>query len=631
MDRLKWTLEFDLKNDGAGLKKADQLLGNVQNKIGGVSNQIGGFSKQFQGLSSSMGGLSSGFGNLGSMMSGMGGILSGVISVAVKAFQALDDFTDKAVSAFTTRNQTLRTYTTILGDATKAQERFNYVSALALNSEAERKQLQGVDTRLAVAGYRGQEANRALLTIADLVTVAPNEEKTVASQRLSKAFGDIKGKGYLQQEELNQFEGLLSQRYVKEEVAKELGVSLSKVDDKLRKREITSDVGIRAIEKASLRQLNTSKAGEFATSGSGDIGTMLSNQKEALQNALLAIDPDTLASYDAYKKSIQGVTDALNETTETGKNVKYVLEYLSDLGMSVRTFFNEFVTGFIDSFAKNFRETFETFKQTFGQTKDDINSVSVVAKGLGTALGYLGKTAAYIAGYFSIAGRAIDYEVRKWQELKAWAADTWEYIKDKTMDIWDGLKELFGGLYDMVSGIIHLSLDEIQRGLDRLSGANYSSRTAGKDYEENMNRLKWTRAAEDVSKMAQAFAKSQDKQKKDAAAAMQAEKDKAAKSKNGVSGEFVNFDNFQGGVLKDLNLYMQSFGFKPNLPGGKSLPYVPGPQKLPTIKPIIQIDKFEQNITGDGASPKEIAQEAYTLFTQEIGRRIVRSPMPLTT
>lgn len=656
MDSIKWTLEFDLLNGGSGLKETISLLNQVAQNTKNVTSSakqsddaLKAFKKSLSNVqtetsklnTTSLNGL---LGSLKTLSGSLGGIIgqftsfTSVTSGLKAAFHALDEFTDKAVEAFSERTSALRTYTTVLGDAKAAQEEFNFVSQLAQKTEFDRAQIDRVSRKLVTSNFKDEAQRRAAeLTIADIASAAPLNQRETALNRSTLAFSKIQGRGYMQEGDLRQFLGLLSGKSIKEEIAKSLGIKENQVSDKLRDRAVSSDVAIAAIQRATLGQFNTSKLGEFATGAAGDITTMLSNQREAEQNALLNISPETLASYETYRESIQGITDAMSQQTNEGKNYKYILETISEIGMAVRTFINDFKSGFLDSFGQVFGAVRELLGENgFGDVQEGLKGLSTLFKGLGFVIGLV---AGVISGtlikawdYLIVLARQMSIGFRF---LYASLKDAGDYISDKTLDIYDGLKSIFEGLYLMIKGVINLSFDTIKEGFGKLSNTSFSSRSDGKDYnsarEELSKQLREERIAALAKAKAELEAKNKNKDDKDNGGGAGGGRGRG-RGGRGESGLAVNF-NAYGGPLADLAAYMQMKGFSnPSLPGASYVPQaINGAPNLPPLKPQISIENFVQNIDGGGTSPKEIANEAYTRFTQEIGRRIVRSPMPQVT
>ena len=95
----------------------------------------------------------------------MGVVAAAVVGLGIgikKAYDGIDAITERAIEGFSMRTSIMRSYSTILGSAQQAQERFNKVSELGLRTEFTREQLQGVDTRLMVSKFRGEEADKML-------------------------------------------------------------------------------------------------------------------------------------------------------------------------------------------------------------------------------------------------------------------------------------------------------------------------------------------------------------------------------------------------------------------------------------------------------------------------------------
>jgi len=646
-------LGFSVTDSAGGLKKAASQLKDVEKNLDKIADTAEKkATPAFSNLFKSFSDLFSGSGALGKISSvlsssggGLGSILktlsfeAGVATAAIyglsKAFSALDEFTDRASEAFSERTNSLRLYTTILGDATKAQEEFNFVSALGQKTEFTREQIEKVSRKLVVSGFKDTaERQKAELTIADIASATPLDQRETATSRLSLAFSKIKGNNYLQQGDLKQFTGLLGRQGIKEELAAALNTNLKGVDDKIRNKEVNADTAIAAIQRATLKQFGTSKLGEFSVGAADDITTLLSNQQEGEKNALLAIEPEKLASFETFKDSIKEITDLMNSATDDGKNYKYVLETISEIGLAIKTFVNDFKAGFIEGFGEVFKAVRE-----FLNVGDDAADVQSGIKALGSAFKtvgiILGGLVGFLGGVFVKAWDLVIGVAQRVSEgfrfLGAALKDIGSYISDRTLDIYDGLKSIFEGLYLMIKGVISLSFSTIKEGFNKLSTTSFSSRTEGKSYDTNVDALVVTLAKEKQEAI--------NKSKADALkskASKDLEDNKASSGSGGSSksksGFAVDFNAYKG-PIGDLGAYLKSVGIDtPKIPGASLVPHsVNGPERIPTIKPQIFIDNFIQNIEADGSSPKEVAQEAYTRFTQEIGRRIVRSPSPLVT
>jgi tape measure domain-containing protein len=676
---LKWSLQFDVAG-GAALKQATSLLQDLSTKISEASsktNKASGVMKNaFSGGSSGGGsGILGAVGNLKNALSGVeaGGLSAvgslgrmagmagpvGVVAAAVvglgvgikKAYDGIDEITERAIEGFSMRTSIMRSYSTILGSAQQAQERFNKVSELGLRTEFTREQLQGIDTRLTVAGFRGKEADNMLLTISDLAAVLPENERKMGVNRAGLAFSQIKQKGYLQGEEIRQLAGFLNVGMLKEEIAKSVGKNPGDVDQLVRDKKISADVALAAAQRATLKQLGTSKLGEFSTGAAGSISTMLSNREEALQNAFLNIDPESLPGFKRYKDAIEGVTQAMNASTESGKNVKFALEDLSNIGMSFRAAGNSFVSGFIESFAESYRKAVSAFGGDSKSVASSFEMLTEAMKKVGTIVGYVGYAAGFLSRVFEKAGNVADFVSNvmsvAWGFVKDYAAyaagplkmvgtllgvlgkvgeKLWwvlEKLGSAFITIYEViasfLARVFHGVGSIIEGIVSRSWSKIKEGASflwngtSLSGEKTSFQQALDNLrtnQENRDQKLANEAAESIQQ--KALQENIEKKKLEAMKTSEA-------SSSGGGGGGGRGSREKGGIPI-------SFDY------AGSLPVITSAQLSPVVGPVpptmaspqapspVRVDTIIINVDGGSSSPTEIANQIYTKISQQLAR-----------
>lgn len=678
----KWSLQFDLAGGGAALKQANSLLSQMSSQVSGASSKLGNFSGVMKnafsgGSSGGGGGILGAVGNLKNALSGVqaGGLSAvgslgrmagmagpvGVVAAAVvglgigikKAYDGIDAITERAIEGFSMRTSIMRSYSTILGSAQQAQERFNKVSELGLRTEFTREQLQGVDTRLMVSKFRGEEADKMLLTIADLASVVPENERAKKISNAGLAFAQIKGLGYLRGEEIRQLMGLLNVSTFKEEIGKAVGKKPEDVDKLIGSRKISADVAIAAAQRATLRDLGTSKLGEFSTGASGSISTMLSNREEAVQNAFLNIDPESLPGFKRYKDAIEGVTQAMNASTESGKNVKFALEDLSNIGMSFRAAGNSFVSGFIESFAESYRKAVSAFGGDSKSVGSSFDMLTEAMKKVGTVVGYVGYAAGFLSRGFekvgTVAGFVSDIVSVAWGAIKdaavfasgplqiigeilsalgKVAGFVYQMIKDFVSVFYDifknlflGLSQIFYGIGKIISGIINTSWSEIKEGALIIakgqgeSGEKTNLQQAFDNLKTNREsrEQKLANEAADAQKQ-KALQENIEKKKMEAAA-----KADASSSGGGGGGGGGRGSREKGGIPI-------SFDY------AGSLPVITSAQLSPVVGPVpptmaspqapspVRVDTIIINVDGGSSSPTEIANQLYTKLSQQLAR-----------
>lgn len=661
-ENLNWTLQFDLAQGGAGITKATSLLKDLHMQIMQANQETMSFGKNFKGMlnntrSGGSRGFSGGIGssatkagsgisNINSMKSALSGLQSsgigaasglsriasaaGPVAVAVglavasvkATYDVIDDYTEKAIKGFSMRTTALRTYSTILGSTEKAQERFNKVSDLAVKTEFTREQIQSVDSRLTVAGFRGEAADKMLLTIADLASVVPENERKSKMNQAGLAFSQIEQKGVLQGEEIRQLAGFLNIKMFKEEIAKATGNKLNDVDSLIRAKKITSDVAIAAAQRATLRQLGTDKLGEFSTGAAGSLGALLSNKEEAMQNLFLNIDPDTLPAYKMYKKSIEGVTESMNASTESGRNMKYVFESVSNLGMGFRAAGNKFMQSFIESFGKSFRWAMGKLGGDADKTADSFETLSKVFAAVGKVVGYVGAVAGAIVANYENAGNRLQFIYNTGRMAIATVKDVVETISNGFSGIGNGLKNIFTSLAVMWQGAMSLSPSKIKEGAAMMAQTSFS--IPGGFVTTNRDRMRGTIAEEaSVAKMIRDKERQEDAKKKkiqDAAAGKYSNGESTGggngkSSKN--SGIPIGF-SYSGGVV-DMSPYTMPTSTLSVGAGSVPPALSVSPNSFLSTSPV-HVENVAIYIQGSSSSPTEIANEIYTKLSQQVGR-----------
>lgn len=673
---LKWSLQFDVAG-GAALKQANKLLEDLSAKISEASTKTskasGVMKNAFSGGISGGGGILGSVGNLKNALSGvqisglsavgslgrMAGMAGpvGVVAAAVvglgvgikKAYDGIDEITERAIEGFSMRTSIMRSYSTILGSAQQAQERFNKVSDLGLRTEFTREQIQKIDTQMTVAQFRGQDADKILLTIADLVSVLPENQRTRKIDQIGLAFSKIKGKGIIQGEQMRQLSHFMNMGMLKEEIAKSVGKKPADVDQLIHDKKISSDVAIAAIQRTTLRQLNTSKLGEFSTGAAGSIATMLSNREEAIQNAFLNIDPESLPGFKRYKDAIEGVTQAMNQSTQSGKNVKFALEDISNIGMSFRSAGNSFVSGFIESFADSYRKAVSSLGGDSKSVGSSFDMLTEAMKKVGTVVGYVGYAAGFLSRAFEKAGNvagfvsdvisvawgfvkdAVQYaagplKIFGWvlKGIGWYATGVWKVVKglfsvlvDLFEFIFSGLSSLFQGIGKMIEGIVTRSWSKIKEGGELLfTKAGKSEKT---NFEQALDNLKINRVNREQKLANEAAEEQQQKALQENIEQKKMEAMKTSDASSGGSGGGGRGSREKGGIPI-------SFDY------AGSLPVITSAQLSPVVGPVppaiaspqapspVRVDTINIIVDGGSSSPTEIANQIYTKLSQQLAR-----------
>lgn len=310
-----------------------------------------------------------------------------VVAGATAAGYALSKLDEHATKAFGERTSSIRTYTTILGDARQAQIEYAKANELASKTEFSTASAVAAQQKLIVAGFRGKDLDAALLATADVTAAAAPQDREVTSQRMGLALSQILAAGKLRGQELNQLsEAGVSRRGVLE------ALGGKDAEKRISSGGVGAQEGIAAVEKAILAQFNTKQLGQFATGAAGSLSGLLSNREEALDILLKSFDGETTPAVIRYKDALTEQTTALSTSSETGRGMIMMLSDFVGITANVKTIWTDFSTSFLESFVDSYNES-RKGEQAFVAMTDGV-------KMLGRTLGQVGSVVGTIADGF---------------------------------------------------------------------------------------------------------------------------------------------------------------------------------------------------------------------------------------
>jgi len=357
-----------------------QPMTNAELKAKNLSDQLAASNRTLQTFSQAGGAALQTFASAAAIA------LGAVVAGATAAGYALSQLDEKATKAFGERTSSIRTYTTILGDAKQAQIEYTKANELASKTDFSSAGAVAAQQKLITAGFRGGDLDRALLSVADVTAAAAPNERTSVSEQISKAFSDVIGAGKLQGEELNQFRDA---GISKGAILEALGAN---AQSRISSGQVSAEEGVAAVQKAILAQFNTKKLGEFATQGNTSLSTLLSNKDEALENLLKSFDGETTPAVIRYKDALAEQTTALSTSSETGRGMVMMLSDFAGITANVKTIWTDFSTSFLETFVDSYNESRQG-EQAFVAMTDGV-------KTLGKTLGQVGSVVGTLADGF---------------------------------------------------------------------------------------------------------------------------------------------------------------------------------------------------------------------------------------
>lgn len=340
--------------------------------------------------------------------------LGTVVAGATAAGYALSKLDEHATKAFGERTASIRTYTTILGDARQAQIEYAKANELASKTEFSTASAVAAQQKLIVAGFRGKDLDAALLATADVTAAAAPQDREVTSQRMGLALSQILAAGKLRGQELNQLsEAGVSRRGVLE------ALGGKDAEKRISSGGVGAQEGIAAVEKAILAQFNTQRLGQFATGAAGSLSGLLSNREEALDILLKSFDGETTPAVIRYKEALTEQTTALSTSSETGRGMIMMLSDFAGITANVKTIWTDFSTSFVESFVDSYNES-RKGEQAFvamtdgvkmlGRTLGQVGSVvGTIADGFESLMDTLEPVGAYLGQFIGAMGEVIGH------------------------------------------------------------------------------------------------------------------------------------------------------------------------------------------------------------------------------
>jgi tape measure domain-containing protein len=271
-----------------GLTKAGQSVGKFRKEVEGHSAGI---------AASVEGGILGAFGKLTAIGAGLGGgvfaglSLAGLVTDSVKLAASVED--------------TQTSFKVLLGDADEAAKLFKEIRDLAAATPLTSRDLADAAKSLLQVGVSADQIEPTLRALGDLASGSSEKLK-----ELAVIYGQVKGKGKLATEELNQFaeHGV----NLREDLARTLNVSMAELPGKLEE----GAVQFRDLQGAIIGA--TSEGGRFFESmkeGSQTLTGKLSTLKDNWETLLANVGALIVDEF-----GLKGLVDSLAKLTEAGND-----------------------------------------------------------------------------------------------------------------------------------------------------------------------------------------------------------------------------------------------------------------------------------------------------------------------
>lgn len=285
-----------------------------------------------------------------------GAITAKLIELAAAAARAAAQlaiaFGRKIVQGAVFLESTTKTFDRLLGGGLGAEtlERITKLAAeLGLNVQATTEQFRD----LLLAKFSATDAEDIVKLAADMQSLGADANK-VAS--IIRALGQIKGKGKLQLEELQQqlAETGISTKAVIDELAKSLGKSSDEIRKMISAGEISAEVGIEAIKNAVKAQLGISELGEAARDAGNTLAGMWNRVIAGAELFMLKISQKILpVLQEQFGPLLEQALEALEspEAEAVINAIAGALTFVAEAVAAIVPLFQKFAEGFAEGFA----------------------------------------------------------------------------------------------------------------------------------------------------------------------------------------------------------------------------------------------------------------------------------------
>lgn len=378
----------------------------ISGPLGGAGRSVDDFGRRLLAADARIRGLSTTSGNLsetvGTAVQGLGrlaGVATAVTGIAVGiggAFLGVAASIGRSVTEMIRfRESAVTTFGVLLGGQGAGNisrvggAAFRQTQAIARLTPGNERDINTARQQAITAGFRGRDEERVLSASLDVGALMQNDP--TAQGRFVRALGQIRGRGALQAEELNQLAEVgVSRQGVFAAIARQRGLRGTEtennraVQDLMRKGRITGEEGVNAA-LASLRQTTGQRLGGFAVArGSGLAGAM-SNLEEAFFGLVTGINQlENLPGVRAFAASITAIANAFNGSSEAGQKLQRSVAGIINeaAGMFAGVFTPQRIEGFVSTLADVLPPLFQAMREVGG----------AFIQGLGRALGPLLQT-----------------------------------------------------------------------------------------------------------------------------------------------------------------------------------------------------------------------------------------------
>lgn len=228
-------------------------------------------------------------------------------------------------------------------DRAAGEASFSRAQAIARRTPLETRGVIQAQQQAITAGFRGRGADAVLAASTD-VGAAMQATDPTAQARFVRALGQIRSRGRLQAEELNQLgEVGVNRDAVFRSIGQQIGLREqgtalnTRVADMMRRGQISGDVGVRASLEAVRTTLSGGTLGGLASRLGGTLAGSMSNLASSAEDFVTSIAGlENLPGIRALAQTVASLGDNLAGATPTGKRLQAVFaSILNSVGLLV--------------------------------------------------------------------------------------------------------------------------------------------------------------------------------------------------------------------------------------------------------------------------------------------------------
>jgi tape measure domain-containing protein len=328
------TWRFEAKDLMSGpLGRAEDSVESLNRKLSQGAGSVRGLDTSSQRLGGTLGQVAGVLGQVGSLAAGITAAAAGMAvafaAVSANIIRSVADMVRFRESAVTTLGVLMggqgRAGISAIGGAA-----FRQTQAIARIAPGRASDIMAARQQAITAGFRGAEEQRVLAAGLDVGALQSGD--ATAQGRFVRALGQIRGRGALQAEELNQISEVgISRAEILRAVARQRGIGgteaeqTAQVSSLMQRGQITGTEGVNAVLSA-VQATTRSQLGGFAVAQGAGLAGSISNAEEALQNLITGISGlEQLPGVQAFARSIAAIGDAFGGASAAGLQLQTVV------------------------------------------------------------------------------------------------------------------------------------------------------------------------------------------------------------------------------------------------------------------------------------------------------------------